>query len=62
MEESKMDGYFRLCPVCRKTDGEQRKIRREAGLDDFEDISGHAFYPPLPDGVTVVGVSPYIPG
>src|SRR5260370_7222932 len=21
MEESKMDGYFGLCPVCRKTDG-----------------------------------------
>ena len=97
MEESKMDGYFGLCPVCCKTDGfmnvhsshlfickehkkywlvgsnffscwkeqteaEQRKIWREAGIDDFEDISGHAFYPPFPDGVTVVHASPYVPG
>jgi hypothetical protein len=76
-----MDGYFGLCPVCRKTDGfvnvhsshlfickehkkywlvgsnlfscwkdqteaEQRKIWREAELEDFEDISGHAFTRP----------------
>jgi hypothetical protein len=44
-----------------QTEAEQRKIWQEAGLDDFENISGHVFYPPLPDGVTVVGASPYEP-